>query len=80
VHDIGSLSSFGDEIGNKIKYAQKPASLISALDTLRTHLSDAHRSYDCSLYARQNYAARLVAALQIPATDTDGLHSHGADQ
>jgi glycosyltransferase involved in cell wall biosynthesis len=65
VHDVGSLSSFGDEIGNKIKYAQSPASLVDALEALRTHLLDASRRYDWSCYTRQHYAAHLAAALQL---------------
>jgi len=65
VHDIGSLSSFGDEIGNKIKYAQTPESLLAALETLHAHLSDTQRRYDCSLYTRNHYAEQLSAALQL---------------
>lgn len=67
VHDLGSLSSFGDEIGNKIKYQLTPASLIAALDGLRAHLRDARRSYDWSNYTREHYASRLSALLDLPA-------------
>lgn len=65
VHDVGSLSSFGDEIGNKIKYTQTPASLAEALDALDSHLRDARRRYDWSRYTRQHYAEHLAAALQL---------------
>lgn len=65
VHDIGSLSSFGDEIGNKVRYRHTVASLVQALDALRTHLRDPHRHYDWSLYTRRRYAEHLSAALRL---------------
>ncbi|WP_323122764.1 glycosyltransferase [Burkholderia alba] len=73
VHDIGSLSSFGDEIGNKIRYTQTADSLGRALDTLGAHLRDPNRRYDWSLYTRRHYAASLSAALELNTADVDEL-------
>lgn len=67
VHDLGSLASFGDEIGNKIKYQRTPASLVAALDALGMHLRDTRRRYDWSQYTREHYATRLSALLDLHA-------------
>jgi glycosyltransferase involved in cell wall biosynthesis len=67
VHDLGSLASFGDEIGNKIKYQHTPDSLVAALDALSMHLRDTRRRYDWSQYTREHYAARLGALLDLHA-------------
>ncbi|MEJ2769443.1 glycosyltransferase family 4 protein [Mycetohabitans sp. B46] len=67
VHDLGSLASFGDEIGNKIKYQRTPASLVAALDALGMHLRDTQRRYDWSQYTREHYAARLSDLLDLRA-------------
>lgn len=72
-HDIGSLSSFGDEIGNKIKYARTPASLVGALEMLRTHLGDTSRRYDWSCYTRQHYTEQLGALLQVGTAQSQDL-------
>jgi glycosyltransferase involved in cell wall biosynthesis len=68
-HDVGSLSSFGDEIGNKIRYTHTPAGLARAFDALGAHLADPRRRYDWSRYTLPHYAARLGAALQLSAAD-----------
>ncbi len=73
VHDIGSLSSFGDEIGNKIRYAHNGASLAHALDALRAHLREPRRRYDWSLYTRRHYADRLAALLELSAREAREL-------
>ncbi len=73
VHDIGSLSSFGDEIGNKIRYARNGASLAHALDALRAHLREPRRRYDWSLYTRRHYADRLAALLELSAREAREL-------
>ncbi|NYH27178.1 glycosyltransferase [Paraburkholderia bryophila] len=64
-HDIGSLSTFGDEIGNKIKYGPTPASLVSALEMLRQHLGDSRRHYHWSGYTRQHYTESIATLLQL---------------
>ncbi|AOJ11277.1 glycosyltransferase family 4 protein [Burkholderia mayonis] len=69
VHDVGSLSSFGDEIGNKIRYTRNATSLAHALDALRAHLRDPPRRYDWSFYTRRHYAERLTALLQLSADE-----------
>jgi glycosyltransferase involved in cell wall biosynthesis len=65
VHDVGSLSTFGDEIGNKVKYTQTSVGLANALDALDAHLHDAGRRYDWSCYTLHHYARHLAAALQL---------------
>jgi glycosyltransferase involved in cell wall biosynthesis len=65
VHDVGSLSTFGEEIGNKIKYSLDPESFTNALEEAVAHLSDAHRKYDASAYSVPAYASRLASLMQI---------------
>lgn len=65
VNDIGSLSTFGDEIGNKILYRNFPEDFSRAIDALRTHLADENRHYDWSRYSIDCYASSLYAALGI---------------
>jgi len=60
-HEIGSLSTFGSEIGNKILYRNSPAGLTGALDELNRHLRTAGRHYDCSAYTTAHYAAQLAS-------------------
>ncbi|VWC24269.1 glycosyltransferase family 4 protein [Burkholderia lata] len=60
-HEIGSLSTFGSEIGNKILYRNSPAGLTGALDELNRHLRTAGRHYDCSAYTPAHYAAQLAS-------------------
>ncbi|MCA8285973.1 glycosyltransferase family 4 protein [Burkholderia vietnamiensis] len=67
VHDIGSLSTFGDEIGHKILYRNTPDGFARALAELRTHLAIADRRYDWSPYSVECYAASLCAVLGIDA-------------
>ncbi|WP_412024698.1 glycosyltransferase family 4 protein [Burkholderia cepacia] len=64
-HEIGSLSTFGSEIGNKILYRNSPAGLTSALDELNRHLRTDHRHYDCSAYTPSHYAAQLASWMGI---------------
>jgi glycosyltransferase involved in cell wall biosynthesis len=75
VHDIGSLSTFGDEIGNKIKYRSEATSYRSALDELMRHLADPRRHYDVSAYTAQHYARRLAEILNIDAHATSPMHA-----
>ncbi|WP_349252949.1 glycosyltransferase [Burkholderia cenocepacia] len=65
VHDIGSLSTFGDDLGNKIRYRNTADDLARALVELRVHLDDEQRRYDWSRYSVDRYAASLYAALGI---------------
>jgi glycosyltransferase involved in cell wall biosynthesis len=65
VHDIGSLSTFGDEIGNKIKYRSDVESYRAALGELVRHLADPLRQYDVSRYTVQRYAQRLAEIMQL---------------
>ncbi|MBR8269628.1 glycosyltransferase [Burkholderia cenocepacia] len=65
VNDIGSLSTFGDEIGNKILYRNTPEAFSRAIDALRAHLDDGTRRYDWSRYSVDCYASSLYAALGI---------------
>ncbi|AQQ24553.1 glycosyltransferase family 4 protein [Burkholderia cenocepacia] len=65
VHDIGSLSTFGDDLGNKIRYRNTADDLARALVELRAHLDDEQRRYDWSRYSVDRYAASLYAALGI---------------
>ncbi len=73
VHDVGSLSSFGNEIGNKFRYTGNAASLAAALGALRAHLREPQRRYDWSHYTRQHYAERLAALLQLSADKAQEL-------
>lgn len=65
VHDIGSLSTFGDEIGNKILYRSTPEGIARALAELRTHLDSDDRHYDWSRYSVERYASSLRTVLGI---------------
>ncbi|MPV67288.1 glycosyltransferase family 4 protein [Burkholderia sp. BE17] len=60
-HEIGSLSTFGSEIGNKILYRNSRAGLTSALDEMNRHLRTDGRHYDCSEYTPLRYAAQLAS-------------------
>ncbi|MCU9954497.1 MULTISPECIES: glycosyltransferase family 4 protein [Burkholderia] len=60
-HEIGSLSTFGSEIGNKILYRNSQAGLMSALDELNRHLRTDGRHYDCSEYTPSRYATQLAS-------------------
>ncbi|ALX13448.1 glycosyl transferase [Burkholderia cepacia JBK9] len=64
-HEIGSLATFGSEIGNKILYRNSPAGLTSALGELNRHLRTAGRHYDCSAYTTSRYAAQLASWLGL---------------
>ena len=65
VHDIGSLSTFGDEIGNKILYRHTSEGFAHALAELRAHLDSENRHYDWSRYSVECYASSLCAVLGI---------------
>lgn len=65
VHDIGSLSTFGDEIGNKIRYRNTSEDFARALTELRAHLDNENRHYDWSRYSVECYASSLCAVLGI---------------
>ncbi|VWC54826.1 group 1 glycosyl transferase [Burkholderia lata] len=65
VHDIGSLSTFGDEIGNKILYRNTSEGIARALAELRAHLDSDNRRYDWSRYSVERYASSLCAVLGI---------------
>ncbi|NTX29669.1 glycosyltransferase [Burkholderia pyrrocinia] len=67
VHDIGSLSTFGDEIGNKILYRNTPKDFSHAINALRAHLDNESRHYDWSRYSVDCYASSLYAVLGIDA-------------
>ena len=70
VHDLGSMSTFGDEIGNKVKYSSNPASLTAALDALADHLANAQLSYDVGLYTKSRYACEVMRHLSLGETNT----------
>ena len=65
VHDIGSLSTFGDEIGNKVLYRSTSEGFAHALTELRAHLDRENRHYDWSRYSVECYASSLCAVLGI---------------
>jgi glycosyltransferase involved in cell wall biosynthesis len=69
VHDIGSLSTFGDEIGNKIKYRCEATSFNQALEALIAHLADPDREYDVRLYSLSFYARRLAQLMRLTEMD-----------
>ncbi|AZQ54075.1 glycosyltransferase [Burkholderia cenocepacia] len=75
VHDIGSLSTFGDEIGNKILYRSTSEGFARALAELRAHLDDENRHYDWSRYSVECYASSLCAVLGI-GTDVPRTWAH----
>ncbi|WP_416269558.1 glycosyltransferase (plasmid) [Burkholderia cepacia] len=64
-HEIGSLSTFGSEIGNKILYRNSAAGLASALDELARHLRTTGRHYDCAAYSPSRYAAQLASWMEL---------------
>ncbi|MDN7874136.1 glycosyltransferase [Burkholderia aenigmatica] len=70
-HEIGSLSTFGSEIGNKILYRNSPAALTGALDELDRHLRTADRHYDCSAYTPAHYAAQLASWMGLGGQQRD---------
>ena len=65
VNDIGSLSTFGDQVGNKIKFRSDPQSLRKALDELAAHLSTPAREYDVREFSPARYGERLVQIMCI---------------
>jgi glycosyltransferase involved in cell wall biosynthesis len=65
VHDVGSLSTFGEEIGNKIKYSLDPASFSRALEKVVAHLADPDRQYNASAYSLPAYATRLASLMSV---------------
>jgi glycosyltransferase involved in cell wall biosynthesis len=65
VNDVGSLTSFGDDIGNKIRYTSSPEGLIDALDRTIAHLADGDRKYDASAFSFASYQERLKSVMQI---------------
>lgn len=67
VHDLGSMSTFGEEIGNKIKYASSRDSLVTALDRLVEHLNGPQPNYNIRLYSKRNYIARLRRIMGLRA-------------
>jgi glycosyltransferase involved in cell wall biosynthesis len=67
VNDVGSLSTFGDHVGNKIKFRSNPEGLRRALDELVAHLSMPAREYDVRDYSPDRYGARLVEVMGIDA-------------
>lgn len=69
VHDVGSLSTFGDEIGNKFRYRNDVHSYQAALGALIRHLARPNRRYDVTEYSPQRYAQRLAAALRLKWID-----------
>ncbi|BAX62055.1 glycosyl transferase [Burkholderia stabilis] len=75
VHDIGSLSTFGDEIGNKIRYRSTSEGFARALTELRAHLDSENRHYDWSRYSVECYASSLYAVLGI-GTDVPRTWAH----
>ncbi|WP_176045706.1 glycosyltransferase [Burkholderia sp. BCC1644] len=75
VHDIGSLSTFGDEIGNKILYRSTSEGFAHALTELRAHLDSENRHYDWSRYSVECYASSLCAVLGI-GTDVPRTWAH----
>jgi glycosyltransferase involved in cell wall biosynthesis len=65
VNDIGSLSTFGDQVGNKIKFRSDPQALRQALDALAAHLSKPAREYDVREFSPAHYGKRLVQIMRI---------------
>nr|WP_323073499.1 glycosyltransferase family 4 protein [Mycetohabitans endofungorum] len=76
VHDIGSLSTFGDAIGNKFKYRCDTASYRAALDALIRHLGQPNRRYDVGEYHPQRYAQRLATVLRLERSDEQPEVTH----
>lgn len=75
VQDVGSMSTFGEEIGNKIKYASTPDGLIAALDRLVEHLSTPQPDYDIHLYRKSHYVAQLQKIMALPVNSPEGAAS-----
>jgi hypothetical protein len=65
VHDVGSLTTFGSEIGNKIRYRSDVESLRAALAQLAQHLAEPDRRYDVAAYSTERYAARLTEVMRL---------------
>ena len=65
VNDIGSLSTFGDQVGNKIKFRSDPQALREALGELAAHLSMPAREYDVREFSPARYGERLVQIMCI---------------
>jgi glycosyltransferase involved in cell wall biosynthesis len=65
VHDVGSLTTFGSEIGNKIHYRSDADSLRAALTQLARHLAEPNRRYDVGAYSTKRYAARLTEVMRL---------------
>ncbi|SAK84437.1 glycosyl transferase [Caballeronia calidae] len=65
VHDVGSLSTFGNEVGNKVMFRSDPSSLRAAMSQLVEHLSQTGREYDISEYSSRHYATRLASLMRI---------------
>jgi glycosyltransferase involved in cell wall biosynthesis len=73
VHDLGSLTTFGDEIGNKIKYDNSATGLADAFERLVGHLRLRRGRYDVSLYSPEHYARALASALHLNAPAPSAL-------
>ncbi|WP_277185416.1 glycosyltransferase [Caballeronia sp. BR00000012568055] len=65
VHDVGSLSTFGNEVGNKIMFRSDPSSLRHAMSEIIEHLSQPDRQYNISEYSPRYYAERLARLMRI---------------
>ncbi len=65
VNDIGSLSTFGDQVGNKIKFRSDPQALREALDALAAHLATPSREYDVREFSPARYGQRLVQIMRV---------------
>jgi glycosyltransferase involved in cell wall biosynthesis len=65
VNDIGSLSTFGDQVGNKIKFRSDPQALRDALDALAAHLAKPAREYDEREISPARYGERLVQIMRL---------------
>lgn len=65
VNDIGSLSTFGDQVGNKIKFRSDPQALRDALDALAAHLAKPAREYDVREFSPARYGERLVQIMRL---------------
>jgi len=65
VNDIGSLSTFGDQVGNKIKFRSDPRALRDALDALAAHLAKPAREYDVREFSPARYGERLVQIMRL---------------
>ena len=68
--DIGSLSMFADEVGNKIKYSNEKGNFGVALQEVIAHLATPDREYDVSHYSLPFYSKSLLQIMQIGEKDT----------